>query len=221
MAQGKTFNNSNFLKSPPSIHGPEVSAHWTRTKKGEVLVTMKMPRDTVDLEIYSKTPQGHSGVQMDPWQSSTWRRQWDKHHTPNNSTKQKLKKYKQQKAHRGISLHQTAGRGKGIRNTFWSPRPNRPNPRALGLICDSDHKDVIHRQGELDKVRYEVQHSSHRKRPRQESLSASHEDLPLVLSSDEEDLCVVDFKVVPMPDKEDPKEVNKDVNSRPNKETTH
>ena len=54
MAQGKTFNNSNFLKSLPSIHGPEVSAHWTRTKKGEVLVTMKMPRDTVDLEIYSR-----------------------------------------------------------------------------------------------------------------------------------------------------------------------
>ena len=146
---------------------------------------------------------------------------WDKHHTPNNSTKQKLRRYKQQKAHRGISLHQTAGRAKGTRNTFWSPRPNRPNPHALGLICDPDNKSVTHRQEKLDEARYQVQHSSPRKRPRQKSLSASHEDLPLVLSSDEEDLCVVDFEIVPMPDKEDPQGVSKDGNSGPDEETTH
>ena len=144
-----------------------------------------------------------------------------KHHSPNNSTKQKLKKYKQQKAHRGISLHQTAGRTKSTRNPFWSPRPNRPNPHAFGLICDSDHIDVTHRQEKLDEARYQVQQRSLRKRPRQESLSGSHEDIPLVLTSDEEDLHIVDFEIVPVPDKEDPQEVNKDVNSGQNKETIH
>ena len=67
MAQKKMYNNSRCLTSPPSIHGPEVVAHWTRTNKGEVMVTLKLPRDTVDSEVYIKTPKGHTGIQMDPW----------------------------------------------------------------------------------------------------------------------------------------------------------
>ena len=188
MAQKKIYNNSNFLTSPPSIHGPEVSADWKRTTKGEVRVTLNLPRDTVDSEIYIKTPRGHSGILMDPWASSTWRKSWDKDHTPNRVTKEKLKIFRQQRMHKSISLHQTVGRNRCDRKTFWSPRPNKPhNPRAFGLLCDTDHQDVFSRQEKLDQARSLAQQPSPRKRPRQESLSASLDDLPLVISSDKED----------------------------------
>ena len=64
------------LKTPPSIYGLEVSARWKRTYSGEVIMTVRMPLDTVDSEVYIKTPRGHSGIQMDPWMSSTWRKNW-------------------------------------------------------------------------------------------------------------------------------------------------
>ena len=125
---------------------------------------------------------------MDPWTSSTWRKSWDKHHTPNRVTKEKLKKFRQQRMHRGISLHQTAGRDRFDSKTCWSPRPNKPyNPRTFGLLSDLDHQDVPSRQEKLNEVQSLAQHPSSRKRPRQESLSASHDDLSLVISSDEED----------------------------------
>ena len=54
------------LKSPPSIYGEEVSAKWKRTNSGEVIMTVRMPVDTVNSEVYIKTPRGHSGIQMDP-----------------------------------------------------------------------------------------------------------------------------------------------------------
>ena len=64
---------SEVLKSPPSIYGAEVSAKWKRMYNGEVIMTVKMPSDKVDSEVYIKTPRGHSGIQMDPWMSSIWR----------------------------------------------------------------------------------------------------------------------------------------------------
>ena len=64
------------LKSPPSIYGEEVSAKWKRTYSGEVIMTVRMPVDTVNSEVYIKTPRGHSGIQMDPWMSSTWKKNW-------------------------------------------------------------------------------------------------------------------------------------------------
>ena len=36
------------LKSLPSIYGAEVSAEWKKTYKGEVIMTVRMPSDTVD-----------------------------------------------------------------------------------------------------------------------------------------------------------------------------
>ena len=78
------------LKSPPSIYGAEVSAEWKRTYKGEVIMTVRMPSDTVDSEVYIKTPRGHSGIQMDPWMSSTWRKKWSTHHTPTRSPRTNL-----------------------------------------------------------------------------------------------------------------------------------
>ena len=116
---------SEVLKSPPSIYGAEVSAKWKRTYNGEVIMTVKMPSDTVDSEVYIKTPRGHSGIQMDPWMSSTWRRKWSTHHTPNKVTKDKLTKFRQERTHQHISLHRTAGRQQQFQNRCWSSRPNR------------------------------------------------------------------------------------------------
>ena len=110
MAQGKIYRNSSNLTTPPAIQGPEVSATWRRTCRGEVLMTVWMPQDTVDSEVYVKTPRGHSAVTMDPWTSSTWRKPWNKYHTPNKVTKDKLNRFAQQKTHRGISLNRTTRR---------------------------------------------------------------------------------------------------------------
>ena len=100
MAQGKIYRNSSNLTTPPAIQGPEVSATWRRTCRGEVLMTVQMPQDTVDSEVYVKTPRGHSAVTMDPWTSSTWRKPWNKYHTPNKVTKDKLNRFAQQKTQR-------------------------------------------------------------------------------------------------------------------------
>ena len=134
MAQGKTYRNCSSLTTSPAIQGPEVSASW-RTRRGDVLMTVQMPQDTVNSEVYVKTPRGHSTVNLDPWTSSTWRKPWNKHHTPNKVTKDKLSRFTQQKTHRGISLNKTTGRQGWSKRSSWSPRPNKGhNPRAFGLI---------------------------------------------------------------------------------------
>ena len=108
------------LKSPPSIYGAEVSAEWKRNWKGEVIMTVRMPYDAMDSEVYIKTPRGHSGIQMDPWTSSTWIKKWDPYHTPSEVTKDKLTKLRQEDP----QVHKTAGRQQLFRNSCWSPRPN-------------------------------------------------------------------------------------------------
>ena len=171
MAQGKTYRNCSSLTTPPAIQGPEVSASWKRTSRGDVLMTVQMPEDTVDSEVYVKTPRGHSAVNMDPWTSSTWRKPWNKHHTPNKVTKDKLSRFTQQKTHRGISLNKTAGRQGWSKRSNWSPRPNKGhNPRAFGLIsgpCTSPSS----RQQKLNKVRKEEASLNPRKRIREATPS--------------------------------------------------
>ena len=186
MAQGKTYRNCSSLTTPPAIQGPEVSASWKRTSRGDVLMTVWMPQDTVNSEVYVKTPRGHSAVNMDPWTSSTWRKPWNKHHTPNKVTKDKLSRFTQQKTHRGISLNRTAGRQGWSKRSNWSPRPNKDhNPRAFGLIsgpCTSPSS----RQQKLNKVRKEEASPNPRKRAREATPFNPH-DAPLVISSDEEE----------------------------------
>ena len=114
-----TFSNE-LLTTPPPIVGTDVSARWKRTWKGEVVMTVIMPDDVVDTEIYVKTSKGHIGIQMDPWMSCFWKRNWSLTHPPNIQTKEKMRKYKLQKAGRRISLFRTAG---SFRNSHWSPRP--------------------------------------------------------------------------------------------------
>ena len=115
--------NDDLLTNPPPIVGMEVSARWKRTWKGEVIMTIVMPNDVVDTEVYVMTPRGHTGIQMDPWMSCTWRRTWSSTHPSNTQTKEKMRKYKLQKAGRRISLFRTAGRNKQMKNSYWSPRP--------------------------------------------------------------------------------------------------
>ena len=135
MAQGKVYRKCSNLTTPPAIQGPEVSATWRRTSRGEVLMTVQMPQDTVNSEVYVKTPRGHSAVTMDPWTSSTWRKPWNKYHTHNKVTKDKLNRFAQQKTHKSISLNRTTGRQGQNRRSSWSPKPSKKyNPRALGLI---------------------------------------------------------------------------------------
>ena len=122
MHQRSTYNDGS-LTNPPAIVGMEVSARWKRTWKGEVIMTIVMPNDVVDTDVYVKTPRGHTGIQMDPWMSCTWRRTWSSTHPNNSETKEKMRKYKLQKAGRRISLFRTAGRSKQIKNRYCSPRP--------------------------------------------------------------------------------------------------
>ena len=105
-----------------------------------------MPFDTVDSEVYIKTPRGHSGIQMDPWMSSTWKRNWTTHYTLNKVTKDKLTKFRREKTHKHISLHKTAGRQQLKNHRYWSPRPNRRQN------LPANHPSV--RQCQLNKVRY-------------------------------------------------------------------
>ena len=72
--------SSNSLTTPPPIVGMEVSARWKRTWKGEVIMTIVMPDDVVDTEVYVKTSKGHIGLQMDPWMSCSWKRNWSSTH---------------------------------------------------------------------------------------------------------------------------------------------
>ena len=189
MAQGKMYRNSSNLTTPPAIQGPEVSATWRRTCREEVLMTVWMPLDTVDSEVYVKTPRGHSAVTMDPWTSSTWRKPWNKYHTTNKVTKDKLNRFAQQKTCRGISLNRTAGRQGHTGRSGWSPRPTkRYNLRALGLIsgpCLSHFS----RQMQLNKIRKEEDGEcspNPRKRAREATPFTTHE-APLEISSDEEE----------------------------------
>ena len=53
-------------------------------------MTIIMPNDVVDTEVYVKTFRGHTGIQMDPWMPCTWRRNWTSTHPPpNTQTKEK------------------------------------------------------------------------------------------------------------------------------------
>ena len=189
MAQGKVYRNSSYLTTPPAIQGPEVSATWRRTCRGEVLMTVWMPLDTVDSEVYVKTPRGHPAVTMDPWTSSTWSKPWNKYHTPNKVTKDKPNQFAQQKTHRGISLNRTTRRQGRTGRSGWSPRPTKKyNPRALGLIS-GPCPFHFSRQVQLNKIRKEENEECSpnlRKRAREATPFTTHE-APLEISSNEEE----------------------------------
>ena len=67
--QTRSSYSNDLLTTPPPIVGMEVSARWKRTWKGEVIMTIIMPNDVMDTEVYVKTSKEHIGIQMDPWMS--------------------------------------------------------------------------------------------------------------------------------------------------------
>ena len=103
MARQMDFSNE-LLTTPPPIVDSDVSARWKRTWKREVVMTVILPDDVVDTELYVKTTKGHIGIQMDPWMSCSWKRNWSPAHPPNTQTKEKMRKYRLQRAGRRISL---------------------------------------------------------------------------------------------------------------------
>ena len=72
MAQRKEFHNSRTFSSPSPVVHPEVSAQWTRDGRGDVLISLKVPQDVIDMELFVKMTKGHFGILMDPWSSSSW-----------------------------------------------------------------------------------------------------------------------------------------------------
>ena len=143
-----------MLSSPPSIYGAEVSAEWKRSRDGDVIMTLKMPYDTVDTEV----TEVHKNTKRPLWNpdgsliSSTWRKIWSYHHVPYLMTKDKLRRLRQEKTHRRISLHMTARRQARFGDKPWSPRPYRrqDSPPPFGL----DTRGLSRRQFRSNKARH-------------------------------------------------------------------
>ena len=186
MAQRKEFYNSRTFSSPSPVVNPEVSAQWTRDARGEVLISLKVPRDTVDAELFVKTTKGHFRILMDPWSSSSWRKYWSQHHTPHRITKEKIQCFRQAKAERRISLHRTAGQANPTGRLTWKTAQPQYNPRAEGLLVQNDpQKNGAGKiQKKLDKVRFE---SRPRKRQRPMPPEDEETDSPIIISSDEDE----------------------------------
>ena len=58
MTQRKEFRNSRTFSSPSLVVHPEVSVQWTRDGRGEVLISLKVPWDIVDAELFVKMTKG-------------------------------------------------------------------------------------------------------------------------------------------------------------------
>ena len=135
------------LNSPPPSMELKSQLNGRETEE----VKSWCPMMQLTLMHISKLPRGHSGIQMDPWTSSTWIKKWNSYHTPNEVTKDKLNRFKQERTYRHISLHKTAGRQQLFRNSCWSPRPNRrQRHHAFGPIANLPSG----RQHKLNKVRH-------------------------------------------------------------------
>ena len=105
-------------------------------------MTVRMPHNTVDSEVYIKTPRGHSGIQMDPLDVLNLAEKVD-HTVQSQQGDQgqvdKVQKGEDPKAHQ---LTQDFWKTPDI----WSPRPNRRHN------LPANHPSV--RQCQLNKVRY-------------------------------------------------------------------
>ena len=144
-------------------------------------MTVRMPHDTVDSKVYIKTPRGHSGIQMDPWMSSTWKRNWTTQYTPNKVTKDKLTRYRKEKTQKHISLHKTAGRHQLKNPDIGPPEQNRKHN------LPANHPSV--RQCQLNKVRYRSGSRSerpHKRTFKEMSPAGSWSDPVIVASSGDE-----------------------------------
>ena len=101
-------------------------------------------------------------------------------------TKEKLRRFRQERTHRHISLHKTAGRQHMYEDKLWSPRPKRiQRPQAFGL--ETRHStDRQHKLNKARHVRATKIEKSPRKRTRKMSLAKSWSDPVIIATSGEE-----------------------------------
>ena len=125
------------LTTPPPIVGMEVSARWKRTWKGEVIMTIVMPENVIDTEVYVKTSKEHIGLQMDPWMSCSWKRTWSSTHPPNTQTKEKIRKFRLQKSWQKNQLVQDSRPDPG-RDGIATGHPDQ-RPEATPTILQEGH----------------------------------------------------------------------------------
>ena len=136
MAQGKSIQEQQQPHNSSSHPRTRSVSNLEKDMQG------RSPHDSPDatrtqwtLRCMLKTPRGHSAVTMDPWASSTWRKPWNKYHTPNKVTKGQKQICTTEDTQRYQSLTGTAGRQGHNGRSSWSSRPTKKyNPRALGLI---------------------------------------------------------------------------------------
>ena len=145
-------------------------------------MTVRMPLNAVNSEVYIKTPRGNSGILIDPWTSSNLEKEMEQ--LPHPPTK----------SQRTSSVGSTRKGPTGARlmvdrsslEIAAGPSPNRKqNPHTFGL--NVDHPSA--RQHQLNKVRYRNtsrMEKSCRKRTREMSPTRSFADPVVVDSSDEE-----------------------------------
>ena len=139
MTQRKEFCNSRTFSSPSPVVNPEVSAQWMRDGRGEVLISLKVPRDIVDAELFVKTIKGQFGILMDPWSSSQLEKVLEPAtHPTTRLLRKKIQHLRQVKAERRISLHRMAGQMSSTRRSTWKTAPPQYNPRAEGLLDQND-----------------------------------------------------------------------------------
>ena len=148
------------------------------------MISLKVPQDIVDVELFVKMTKGHFGILMDPWSSSSWRKYWSQQHTPNKITKEKIWCLQQVKAERRISLYRMAGQSLMKRLTWKTALPQY-NPRAEGLLEQNDPqpKGAGKIQRKLNRVRFK---SRPRKRQRPMSEEDEETDPTIIVSSDED-----------------------------------
>ena len=98
------------------------------------------------------------------------------HPPPNTQTKEKMRKYKLQKAGRRISLFRTAGKPRQMRNSHWSPRPEaRPHVHPYSeRRTPSPHKKQQSAQGH--QPNHSAQTLLHKKRQREDYSDGSSTD---------------------------------------------
>ena len=184
-----------WLHHPPSKARKSLPT-GSGTRKERYWLQWRCPKTQRTLKYMWKHKEDHTGILMDPWSSSAWRKAWSTTHTSNRITKKKLDRYAWQRKHRGISLHKTSGRHRNQKTrTCWSPRLSHAhhddevhNPRAFGLIWGppcGDHSSMT-RKDNLNQVREEETLPSPRKRARENSPDGHSEEAPLFVSSDEE-----------------------------------
>ena len=152
-------------------------------------MTVQMPLNTVDSEVYVKTPRGHSAVTMDPWTFIHLEEALEQIPHPQQGDQGQTQQICTTERHTEVSVSTGLPEDKGhTGRRGWSPRPTKKyNPRALGFIS-GPCPFHFSRQVQLNKIRKEEDEEcspNPRKRAREATPFTTHE-APLEISSDEE-----------------------------------